>query len=421
MYRKTIALAAFAAMALTATSQVLAASVPSAPDSDGGVTPYIIDGTNRGGNRTCAEAGTAFSATFAYSTAKQNAPVAATFQWVGPGAQLGVDVVTVVVTGGTNVAFTSGPKILVGAAIVKGSNDANVYYYPAPGSAGDSGLASPINASGYPADLSNLTFCGVANEQPGDPDGTLTVEKFYDANASGAYDAGEALITGWQFDINGGPAHYTRYSRPTIPGVYEVNEATPLEPNWVHTTATSFTVQVAPRQETLVRFGNLCLGAGGGKTLGFWSNKNGQALFQADDLAAMVALNLRNANGTHFNPGSYTAFRTWLLSANATNMASMLSAQLAAMKLNVHNGLVNGGSLIYAPGTSSANPLGFATVDAVIAEANTSLGSNGNTTDAGPERTYQEALKNALDRANNNLTFVQALPCPFTFNGGDPS
>ena len=30
-------------------------------------------------------------------------------------------------------------------------------------------------------------------------------------------------------------------------------------------------------------------------------------------------------------------------------------------------------------------------------------------------RSYQEALKNALDRANNNLNFVQAAPCPFTY------
>ena len=50
-----------------------------------------------------------------------------------------------------------------------------------------------------------------------------------------------------------------------------------------------------------------------------------------------------------------------------------------------------------------------------MAEANVSLGANGNTVAAGPVRTYQEALKNALDKANNNLTFVQATPCAFTF------
>jgi hypothetical protein len=32
------------------------------------------------------------------------------------------------------------------------------------------------------------------------------------------------------------------------------------------------------------------------------------------------------------------------------------------MELNVYNGFVDGDALIYAPGTTSANPLGFATV-----------------------------------------------------------
>ena len=103
--------------------------------------------------------------------------------------------------------------------------------------------------------------------------------------------------------------------------------------------------------------------------------------------------------------------------ATATNMAYMLSAQLAAMQLNVLNGLVNGNAFIYAPGTNSANALGFATVNAVMTEANTLLGSanpllipSGNA-----DRPRAEALKNALDKANNNLNFVQSTPCAFSF------
>jgi hypothetical protein len=95
-------------------------------------------------------------------------------------------------------------------------------------------------------------------------------------------------------------------------------------------------------------------------------------------------------------------------------MAYMLSAQLSAMELNVRNGNVNGGSLIYAPGTTSADANGFATVNAVMTEANIELGLHGLTLSGSPYRSYQEALKNALDRANNNLSFVQAGPgtCP---------
>jgi len=163
-------------------------------------------------------------------------------------------------------------------------------------------------------------------------------------------------------------------------------------------------------------FGNVCLGAGGGRTLGFWSNRNGQNLFNsqlANNLSLLQALNLRNANGSHFNPTSYSQFKTWLLNATATNMAYMLSAQLAAMALNVNNGLVSSSSLIYAPGASSANAAGFATVSAIISEANTELGLHGLTLSASAFRAYQEALKNALDRGNNNLNFVQPAPCSF--------
>jgi hypothetical protein len=53
----------------------------------------------------------------------------------------------------------------VGAVIVKGSAAPNVYYYGPDGTLEDSGLASPINASGSPAGLSNLTFCFIECEQ----------------------------------------------------------------------------------------------------------------------------------------------------------------------------------------------------------------------------------------------------------------
>lgn len=96
-------------------------------------------------------------------------------------------------------------------------------------------------------------------------------------------------------------------------------------------------------------------------------------------------------------------------------MAYMLSAQLAAMKLNVYNGFVNSSSLIYAPGATGANFLGFISAGALISEANAELGLHGNTPAGSPYRDYQEALKNALDNANNNVNFVQPSPCAFTF------
>ena len=48
----------------------------------------------------------------------------------------------------------------VGAVIAKGGNASNVYTYDS-GIKSDQGLSSPINSSGNPAALSNLTFCFV--------------------------------------------------------------------------------------------------------------------------------------------------------------------------------------------------------------------------------------------------------------------
>jgi hypothetical protein len=125
-------------------------------------------------------------------------------------------------------------------------------------------------------------------------------------------------------------------------------------------------------------------------------------------------LALRDASGNAFDPYDYGAFRTWLLNANATNMAYMLSAQLAAMELNVWNGLVDGSRLVYAPGVAGANVNGFLSVNALMSKADASLGVYGVTMSDSPARAQKEALKNALDNANNDRTFVQLSPasCP---------
>jgi hypothetical protein len=248
------------------------------------------------------------------------------------------------------------------------------------------------------------------------PAGTLQVNKFYDANANGINDDSQP-ITGWLINITDGIT-YDRYTPVSIvldPDDYIVSEYQPIETNWVPTTPTSVAITLNDGDSQTVEFGNLSLGAGGGKTLGFWSNKNGQAMVDSADLAMLAALNLRKADGSHFDPTTYAQLKNWLQGAKATNMAYMLSAQLAAMELNVYNGLVDGSALIFAPDATSANGLGFATVNAVMAEADAELGIHGTATVADSWRAYQEALKNALDKANNNLTFVLPTPGPFTF------
>jgi hypothetical protein len=258
--------------------------------------------------------------------------------------------------------------------------------------------------------------------------------KFYDLNANGVYDAGDTPIAGWVIKVDAtlpDATTVTSYLTTDVNGVwmdafpagttYKACELYPLETNWIQTypVATCWEGTTGNIDISGLDFGNVCLGAGGGLTLGFWSNKNGQALVGADDLALLVGLNLRNANGSAFDPATYASLRTWLLNGTAINMAYMLSVQLAAMELNVLNGNVVGTALIFAPGTTSANALGFASVNAVMAEANTELGLHADTTSGGAQdafRAYQQALKNALDAANNNLNFVSAEPCPHTFS-----
>ena len=174
-----------------------------------------------------------------------------------------------------------------------------------------------------------------------------------------------------------------------------------------------------------------CVFAPGGHTLGFWSNRNGQALEDKNDLCTLRSLNLRNGTGADFDPISAalcagnptaaqlttarSALASWLLSANATSMAYMLSAQLAATELSVLNGFTDPNIIVDVRG--GCTPV---TVAQEIAYANSLLanpivggpfnGQNGSYTKASSAlRIEQERVKNILDKINNGLGFVQ--PC----------
>jgi hypothetical protein len=241
------------------------------------------------------------------------------------------------------------------------------------------------------------------------------VAKFYDANANGQQDATDSAVAGWKFQVDGIGTYLTPSTLSLDPGSYVVRESAPTKTNWLPTTAKSVQLSLGAHDQATVEFGNVCVGAGGALGSGFWRNKHGQALFGLDDLAFMVSLNLRNANGSDFNPPSYSTFKSWLGKAASTNMAYGLSGQLATMGLNVLNGKVSGSALIYAPGTTSANAQGFAAVNAVTTEANAELGLHGLTNSGSPFRAYQAALQTALLKANGNSSFVQATSCAFTF------
>jgi hypothetical protein len=279
-------------------------------------------------------------------------------------------------------------------------------------------------------------------EPPPNPVGNLEAFKYYDHNVNGVYDAGDTALRNWPMTIGPdvvdpqtqltsvtGLAAWTDLPTDVGGHVYTVTEGEPVQTNWFNsepsggdaldndtvTTPITQSTTVFPDQTAHVDFGNFCMVASGGLTLGYWSNKNGQYTMNdggtmAPELLLLRNLHLRTAAGGDFDPYDYTTFRTWLLSATATNMAYMLSAQLAAMKLNVEAHKVNGTSFVMLPPYYSGH-----TINDLITAANNSLAANGYTVAASTTRTYQEKLKTALDLLNNGAKVVPKCPCTYSF------
>jgi hypothetical protein len=137
------------ALAMIVALPALAATL-SSPISGNGITPYIVDEPGPGGNVTCEQLG------YELSSARVNYDDGDFDAAFPAGIEVSTD--------GKYVSWSS--TFGIGAVIVKGSNAANIYEY-FPQAKGDYGLASPVNASGNPADLSNLTFCWNPEPDPG--------------------------------------------------------------------------------------------------------------------------------------------------------------------------------------------------------------------------------------------------------------
>ncbi len=144
---------------------------------------------------------------------------------------------------------------------------------------------------------------------------------------------------------------------------------------------------------------------GGGLTPGFWQNKHGLRII--DNYDALVDLNelcLRNDDGSHADFGTLRQFRAWIKSRRAKNMAFQLSGHLAAMYMNVLSGSANGGALVYIGHEGDT-----ISINNLLTAANDALCEDGETFKGDENRDYQEMLKNALDKANNNVNWVH--PC----------
>ena len=271
------------------------------------------------------------------------------------------------------------------------------------------------------ADLATLTGNDFANFQ----NVSISGMKFCDDNANGVLDDGEEGLNGWRIRLLGDTTAITvttaggQYSFANLgPGTYTVSEA--LRRGWVQTAGSGgYTIvvggpagQQSGQDVTDLDFGNVRLGRGGARPLEFWEHTHDPHVITADDLTALGALSLRNADGSDFDPATAAELQAWLDDADNVNMAYLLSAQVAVMELNVLDGFVDGDAMIYAPDAASANAAGFTTVDALLADADAELAAHPLTTSDGPDRDAQQALEEALHNANQNHTFVR--PCPQT-------
>jgi hypothetical protein len=115
--------------------------------------PVRMDDASQGGNATCATIGSDVTLS---SSGRHD--------WRGGRLRGDLpDGLDVIVAGDTEVAWTS--TFRMSAVIVKAGSAANVYLYD-PTRLSDGGLVAPVNASGKPAELSNLTFCWDASTPP---------------------------------------------------------------------------------------------------------------------------------------------------------------------------------------------------------------------------------------------------------------
>jgi hypothetical protein len=261
--------------------------------------------------------------------------------------------------------------------------------------------------------------------EPITPQATISGVKFYDSNANGIRDADEVVIEGWKIQLWKLDSAWTKVDEVltgeagdyilsvTKAGTYRVIEVMPLD-TWVQTapSAPGYHEIVVTLGETYSGndFGNVCLKDGtGGRTIGFWSNKNGQALISASDVTALNALNLYQPEGWRYPPFSTTLneaktqIKIYLLNATAKDMKWMLSAQLIATKLNVLHGFLGEETIVYVD-PSSYVPSGFISIGDIM--------DNANAASSETDRATQEYWKNLLDGLNNNrLQFVCSEPC----------
>jgi hypothetical protein len=160
------------------------------------------------------------------------------------------------------------------------------------------------------------------------------------------------------------------------------------------------TVTVSPNC-TNTGGGGQCTQLTNALTLGYYSNKNGQATITSGDLSFLNGLVLVNASGNDTNFANKAALANWLLNATAKNMSYMISAQLATLALNILHGLVNP-SAVLCDGTWAGYSIGeIANLDeGFVSNYPVVLGGDAN-------RMLGDSLQTITNEINNDLVTVQ--------------
>ena len=156
----------------------------------------------------------------------------------------------------------------------------------------------------------------------------------------------------------------------------------------------------------------------GARNVSFWDNKGNAKMITIADLAALDLLDLRNANGSNFDPTTAAQLEAWLRADNGRSIKS-LSIQVATMDLNLLSGYVNTTDVVFAGllqqfvGTiysvTGLDGGGFITVGNLMAIANNALAQYTTTHGSIGLANYLGSLQDVLAAANNNSSFVQQL------------
>src|SRR5262249_53179918 len=152
---------------------------------------------------------------------------------------------------------------------------------------------------------------------------------------------------------------------------------------------------------------------------GYWANRGNSSITQSD-INTLNTFYLRNADGSRYTiTGNTLAMEqqnlaNFLNGASGTNMANLLSAQFAAMELNVLHGFVSASQYVDVSTIQlSSNLSGLASyysygghayvqiADLLSAVAN-ELSQHPTAYSGDAWRPFQEALKNVLDALGND-------------------